>query len=104
MISFALDTIDLTCFTDEDCLHYAGKSIIATCNSRKCLCQQKQFNQKLACQPTNLKQSNKVGTFCGLENPCNTIYNAFCNTTTSTCECNKDYVASADKMKCLKST
>ncbi|KAG7190125.1 hypothetical protein KM043_006259 [Ampulex compressa] len=100
------DTIDpaIPCKTTEDCLALQKMPQNANCKNGFCACSNS--GKVVNCSSVEILWSDNKGRgplvfrTCKHDQECHLQY-GFCNTTISQCECQKDYVPSSNKQRCL---
>ena len=96
------ETLDLACVDDHSCQAFAINSKTSSCINGTCVCQQKNFKQNVSCGNLGILKMKKVGSKCEAEPPyCRGMGAATCNDHSNTCLCDKGYIESVDKRKCI---
>jgi EB module len=112
------ETLEISCFSNEDCSSYEDKQVKSVCTNRFCECIRIKTNKPEGCTPRvryqkllkvfpshvilNFQQvstSNKIGDSC----PCG-IPNSQCLLRENFCACLKDFVVTPDELRCIKQT
>ena len=93
----------IPCKNSTDCVQYSSALKDPTCTNGFCQCKNGSEITKCSSAKVALHARNAetpVGRSCKIDQNC--IPNSVCNTTISQCECQKEYVLSANKTSCLK--
>ncbi|XP_030567349.1 cell death abnormality protein 1 [Drosophila novamexicana] len=88
----AEDLLELGCTTNAQCEQFEG----GQCHDSSCVCLARGSKERIPCQPKDNKLSNIIGGPCPCSQP-----HAECDTQMQQCFCADNYMASADRRRCL---